>query len=46
MELSNYYVTCTGYLCITTRIKYGGRPALLEVIGIVNENEFNYKWII
>jgi hypothetical protein len=46
MQLSNYYVTCTGYLCITTRILYERRPALLEVIGIRNEFEFNYKRII
>ncbi len=46
MELSSYYVTCTGYLCITTQILYEGKPALLEVIGIRNENEFNYRRII
>jgi len=43
--MSNYYITCTGKLCITFKSFNTRPPELCEVLGCKNETWFIHKEI-
>jgi len=45
IEKSQYYVSCTGNLCITFKSTSGNPPELCIVIGVMNETWFIHKEI-